>query len=91
MIPIAKSIADFKSASSKTINGAFPPNSILNLLILVEESEKTFFAVFVDPIIVMSLGILLLDKVAATISGSPQIIFTTPAGKSISFKSLPIK
>ena len=38
----------------------------------------------------MSLGTLLLDKVVATISGSPHIIFTTPAGKFISFSIFPI-
>ena len=57
---------------------------------LDDESEKTFLAVVVEPIIVISLGTLLFDKVVATISGSPHIIFTTPGGKFISLSIFPI-
>ena len=39
---IAKSSAFSTSASSKTINGAFPPNSMLNLLMDVALSVITF-------------------------------------------------
>ena len=56
---------------------------------LDDESEKTFLAVVVEPIIVISLGTLLFDKVVATISGSPHIIFTT-GGKFISLSIFPI-
>ena len=56
-------IALSRSASSKTINGAFPPNSMLYFLIDVEESEITFLAVSVEPIIVIRFGIVLLERV----------------------------
>jgi hypothetical protein len=48
------------------MKGAFPPSSMLYFLIDVDESDITFFAVSVEPIIVINFGIVLFDKVVAT-------------------------
>ena len=72
------------------MNGAFPPNSILYFFIDVDESAITFFAVSVDPIMVINFGVLLEERVVATSFGLPHKILTTPLGKFISFNISPI-
>ena len=57
---------------------------MLYFFIDVDESDITLLAVSVDPIIVISFGKVLFDKVVATSLGSPHKIFTTPFGKLIS-------
>ena len=64
---------------------------MLSFLMLLLLSAMTCLPVFVEPIMVITLGILLLVMVVATFSGAPVKMLTTPAGKLISCKISPIK
>ena len=82
---IAPSIADSRSASSNTINGAWPPNSSDTLLTVSAEALSNFFPVAVDPVKVSFLTAELLSIALPKISASLIITLNKPFGRPASF------
>ena len=72
--------ATSRSASSKTISGALPPNSSATFLTVFAQAAIKILPTSVDPVKLKALTIGLEVMASPTIFGSPTMTFNTPFG-----------